>query len=356
MDPLSTKGFHHITMVSSDAPRTLAFYGDLLGLGLVKQTVNFDDPAAYHLYFGDEIGRPGTILTFFEWPHAGRGRWGVGGVHHLALGVATPEAQLKWKRRLMDAGVPVNGPIDRGYFISMYFSDPDGQILEIATAGPGYAIDEPPDALGSQLLVPPQERMPSGRDESAIAAATHTEPVPFVTPDMQLQGIHHISAITDDLGRAGEFYEQALGLRLVKKTFNQDDGKTEHYFWAAYDGQTVAPHSAMTLFGWAGSDYRARGGVGQTHHVAFRAQDAEQQANWREHLLSLGIQVTEVADRNYFESIYFHSPDGLLVEIATDGPGFSVDENVEALGTTLKLPAWLEGQRTQIEQTLVPLR
>jgi len=356
MRPLSTTGFHHITMVSSDAPRTLAFYGDLLGLGLVKQTVNFDDPAAYHLYFGDETGRPGTILTFFEWPKAGRGRWGVGGVHHLALGVATPEAQLKWKRRLVDAGVPVNGPIDRGYFISMYFADPDGQVLEIATVGPGYAIDEAPEALGRELLVPPQERMPSGRDESAIEAATHPEPVPVITPDMQLQGIHHISAITDDLERAGEFYEQALGLKLVKKTYNQDDGKTQHFFWAAYDGQIVAPHSSMTLFGWQGSDYRARGGVGQTHHVAFRADDAEQQGAWREHLLSLGIQATEVADRNYFESIYSRSPDGLLVEIATDGPGFSVDESADALGTTLKLPAWLEGRRTQIEQSLVPLR
>ncbi|HSG09712.1 MAG TPA: VOC family protein, partial [Longimicrobiales bacterium] len=102
---LSTRGFHHITMVSTDALRTLAFYRDVLGLDLVKKTVNFDDPGAYHLYFGDDGGRPGTILTFFEWPGSRRGRWGIGGVHHLALGVETPEAQLKWKRRLTDAGV-----------------------------------------------------------------------------------------------------------------------------------------------------------------------------------------------------------------------------------------------------------
>ncbi len=159
MKPLRTDGFHHITMVSTDAPRTLAFYGELLGLDLVKKTVNFDDPGAYHLYFGRDGGRPGTILTFFEWAHARRGHWGVGGVHHLALGVATPEAQLKWKRRLMDAGVAVSGPIDRGYFKSLYFEDPDGQILEIATAGPGYAIDEPADALGQTLVVPPKDRL-----------------------------------------------------------------------------------------------------------------------------------------------------------------------------------------------------
>ncbi|MDH3424242.1 MAG: VOC family protein, partial [Gemmatimonadota bacterium] len=156
--PLATSGFHHITMVSNDAPRTLSFYGELLGLGLVKKTVNFDDPSAYHLYFGDDEGRPGTILTFFEWRHAPRGHWGVGGVHHLALGVASPDGLLQWKRRLQDAGVSVTGPLDRGYFKSIYFADPDGQVLEIATASPGYAIDEPADALGRQLLVPPTER------------------------------------------------------------------------------------------------------------------------------------------------------------------------------------------------------
>ena len=110
---LSTRGFHHITMVSTDARRTRAFYGDLLGFDLVKKTVNFDDPGAYHLYFGRGAGDPGTILTFFEWPQARRGQWGIGGIHHLALSVATPEAQLKWKRRLSDAGVPVSGPIER---------------------------------------------------------------------------------------------------------------------------------------------------------------------------------------------------------------------------------------------------
>src|SRR5262245_38849608 len=138
-----TIGFHHITMVSADARRTLGFYRDLLGIGLVKRTVNFDDPGSYHLYFGDETGQPGTLLTFFEWPGARRGKWGVGGIHHLALGVSTKEAQLKWKRRLMDAGVAVTGPFNRGYFHSIYFADPDGQILEIATKGPGYDIDEP---------------------------------------------------------------------------------------------------------------------------------------------------------------------------------------------------------------------
>ncbi len=352
---LKTLGFHHITMVATNAPKTLAFYGELLGFDLVKKTVNFDDPGAYHLYFGRDGGRPGTILTFFEWAHARRGRWGVGGVHHLALGVESPEAQLKWKRRLTDAGVQVSGPIDRGYFRSLYFSDPDGQILEIATAGPGYAIDEPADSLGRELIEPPAERLPDGRDEAAIAALTHPEPVPVVTPDMTLDGIHHITGITDDLERASDFYQSALGLRLVKKTFNQDDAKTKHYFWANYEGSEVGAHSALTLFGWEGSRYVAGPGAGQTHHIAFRAADADEQAAWRDHLLSQGIDVTPVKDRTYFESIYFRAPDGMLLEIATDSPGFTVDEPPDALGESLKLPEWLEAERESIQKRLVPL-
>ncbi len=342
-------------MVSRDAARTLAFYGGLLGLDLVKRTVNFDDPGVCHLYFGSEYGQPGTILTFFEWAHARPGHAGVGGVHHLALGVATPEAQLKWKRRLVDAGVKVSGPIDRSYFMSMYFEDPDGQILEIATAGPGYAIDEAPDELGKKLLVPPVERMPENRDERASAAATHPEPVRTVSEDMKLQGIHHISGITDDLECASDFYAEALGLSLVKKTYNQDDGAVEHYFWAHYDGEHVAPNSSYTLFGWPGSSAVARPGAGQTHHFAFRAKDDDDQAAWREHLLSIGIDVSQVMERNYFRSIYFNAPDGQLLEIATDGPGFAVDESIESLGSALQLPSWLEPRRGEIQGALNPL-
>jgi glyoxalase family protein len=355
MTPKITRGFHHITMVSTHAPRTLAFYRDLLGLPLVKQTVNFDDPGAYHLYFGDEAGSPGTILTFFEWPRARRGGWGVGGIHHLALGVATAEAQLKWKRRLSDARVPVSGPYDRGYFQSIYFQDPDGQVLEIATAGPGYAIDEPMGALGEKLIRPPSDRLPEGRDEAGIRAALYPEPVPEVTPDMVLQGIHHITGITDDMARAHEFYEAALGLRLVKKTLNQDDARTEHWFWANYDGKEIGSHSALTLFGWPGATHLARPGAGQTHHIAFRASSGDEQLEWREHLLGMGIQVSPVLDRRYFQSIYFSAPDGLLLEIATDGPGFTRDEDAGALGRGLQLPPWLESRRGEIEAGLTPL-
>ena len=355
MSNLRTLGFHHITMVSSDARRTLEFYRDTLGLGLVKRTVNFDDPGSYHLYFGDHTGSPGTILTFFEWPHVPRGRWGVGGIHHLALGVETAEAQLKWKRRLMDHGIAVAGPLNRGYFKSIYFSDPDGQILEIATKGPGYAIDEPADALGRSVLIPPAAQLRGSRDDAAIRGLTHPEPVPTITPDMALQGIHHITGITGDIAQANDFYAEALGLALVKRSVNQDDPSTPHHFWASYDGQEIAPHSALTFFGWPTSDRRAYGGVGQTHHIAFRARDEEQQLEWRDHLRGMELDVTPVMDRTYFKSIYFRAPDGLLLEIATDGPGFAVDERTDRLGTELRLPAWLETERETIASNLVPL-
>jgi glyoxalase family protein len=355
MAKLITQGFHHITMVSGDARRTLSFYRDALGLGMVKQTVNFDDPGAYHLYFGDITGAPGTILTFFEWPNARRGRWGVGGIHHLALGVATPEAQLKWKRWLTDRGVRVSGPYNRGYFRSIYFQDPDGQILEIATEGPGFAIDEPADSLGQKLVIPPTAQLRGSRDEGAIEDQTHPEPLRAISPDMALLGIHHITGITTDVDRAGEFYAEALGLRLVKRSVNQDDPDTLHYFWANYNGERVSPHSDLTLFGWPNSGQMAQGGVGQTHHIAFRAANSEEQLAWREHLLGMGLTVSEVMDRTYFKSIYFRAPDGLLLEIATDGPGFAVDEEPEWLGQTLKLPAWLEADRDGITARLTPL-
>jgi glyoxalase family protein len=355
MPEFVTEGFHHVTMVSSNARRTLGFYRDVLGLGLVKQTVNFDIPDTYHLYFGDPTGSPGSLLTFFEWPHAGRGQWGVGGIHHVALGVNDAAEQLKWKRWLTDHDVDVTGPYERGYFKSIYFKDPDGQILEIATEGPGFAIDEPADALGQKLVQPKPQQLPDGRDEAAIRELTHPEPVPAIDERMALTGIHHVTGFTDDLAASDEFYSQTLGLRLIKKTVNQDDPDTYHFFWANYDGQRILPGSDMTLFGWPKTARRAREGTGQTHHVAFRSASVEQQAAWREHLLSLGYQVSDVMDRKYFKSIYFRSPDGLLHEIATDAPGFAVDEDAAHLGESLQLPSWLEPRREKILGSLAPL-
>jgi glyoxalase family protein len=256
----------------------------------------------------------------------------------------------------MDSGVPVSGPLNRGYFRSIYFADPDGQILEIATRGPGYGVDEPIDALGQSEVAPPADAQIRGhRDEAAIESLTHPEPVPEATADMALEGIHHITGITDDLVRTDEFFHRALGLRVIKKTFNQDDPSTKHWFWGSYDGRSIASHSALTFFGWPRGGRRAHGGVGQTHHIAFRASSEEQQREWREHLASSGIDVTPVVDRTYFRSVYFHAPDGLLCEIATDGPGFLIDEPKDELGHELRLPAWLEPERHHIASVLTPL-
>jgi glyoxalase family protein len=342
-------------MVSGDARRTLTFYRDVLGLGLVKKTVNFDDPSSYHLYFGDETGAPGTLLTFFEWKGLPRGAPGIGGVHHIAMGVEDLDAILQWKRRLLDHDVRVTGPINRGYFISLYFTDPDGQILELATRGPGYAVDEPDGILGRTVMMPDEAQLQQSMEGRAFADQGWPEPVTVVTPGMRIHGIHHVSAITDDMDAAHRFYTHALGLHRIKQTVNQDALDMPHHFWAHYDGETVTPGSSMTLFGYPAHYKHTRPGTGQTHHVAFRADNTEQQAEWREHLLGMGVRVSRVMDRTYFQSIYFNAPDGLLLEIATDGPGFAVDEPADQLGEVLALPAWMEGEREQLEKGLVAL-
>ena len=322
MKSLSTLGFHHITLVSGDSRRTVAFYRDLLGLSVVKDAGESSDPNAYRLYLGDETGTPGTLVTFVERRTGPHGRPGVGGVHHLAMGVGTSDAQLKWKRYLTGRGVPVSGPMPRGYFTSLYFRDPDGQVLEIATAGPGYAYDEPIEALGQRVMMPRDQQLRGGRDERLIHLTTNADPVPAITPDMKLTGIHHVTGMTDDIERASDFYEEALGLSVVKKSVNQDDPETPHWFWANYDGTRVLPHSSWTLFGWTPRHPHARAGVGQTNHVAFRATDAEELRAWQDHLHTMDLDVSAVIDSPYFSSINFAAPDGQLLEIATDGPGF----------------------------------
>lgn len=317
--PMVTKGFHHIAMVSRNVDRTADFYGKVLGLTqLHRLNAGASDPERYRLIMGDRAGSPGSLLAFYEWPDAPRGRWGVGGIHHLALGVVDEGAQLKWKRWLTDHGVRVGGPYNRGWFRSIYFQDPDGQILEIATEGPGFDLDEPMDALGQKLVQPPAAQLPGGRNEAEIEEMTHPEPVAHVSPDMVLRGIHHITGITADVDQMGRFYEAALGLRLVKRSYNQDDPDTLHYFWANYDGTRILPHSDLTMFGWPRSAQRATSGAGQTHHIAFRAPGSVELGAWRDHLLGLGLQVSPITERGLFQSIIFQAPDGLLMEMATD--------------------------------------
>ncbi|MEJ2750183.1 MAG: VOC family protein [Anaerolineae bacterium] len=353
---MTIQGLHHITLVTNNAQRNVDFYTGVLGLRLVKKTVNFDDPAAYHLYYGDETGQPGTAVTFFEWPHSPQGRPGIGGTHHLALAVADYDGLLKWKRRLTDLNIAVTGPLDRHYFTSIYFRDPDGVILEIATQGPGFTVDEDAANLGSEFRAPPEQMMIDNRDEARIKATTWPEPVPEITADMALQhGMHHITAIGSDIQRTHAFFGELLGMQRVKMTSNFDDPSSAHWYWGVDNGR---PGTLITYFERHLADKRyhtVRMGAGQTHHFALAVADEAAQLEFREKLLRAGIRVTPVIDRIYFKSIYTNDPDGHIVEIATAGPGFLIDEDAAELGTTLQLPPWLEPHRTEIEASLTPI-
>lgn len=334
----------------SNAKRTADFYTKVPGLKLVKKTVNFDAVNTYHLYFGDDEGMPGSLLTFFEWPDAPKGQWGIGTTHHLALIVESEEALLKWKRRLTDHGVKVTGPYDRRYFRSIYFTDPDGLILEIATRNPGWTIDEPLEQLGTNVLLPPEEITHRGRNEEQIAVTTWPEPVQKISEGMRLHRLHHITAISSDIFRTTDFYTEVLGFKVVKRTVNFDDTAWPHFYYAVGD---YAPGTVITYFGYGPNAMRdGHIGMGLTHHFAFAVKDEETQREWRDKLLSHDLQVTQVLDRRYFKSIYFNDPDGHILEIATVGPGFLVDEEKSVLGTTLQLPPWLESNRIRIEQEL----
>lgn len=308
---MKTAGFHHVALVTADLSRSIAFYEELLGLPVA--------PGAGRVAV---LGSgPGSLVMLSESRDGGRGFAGLGGVHHVAFGTSSEAVQLMWKRRLVDAGVAVSGPYDRGWFHSIYFRDPDGQVLEIATAGPGYARDEDPARLGEEVIMPGAGQIRGNRDERQIAGRTHDAPVHTISEDMRLHGIHHVTGFTSDVAETDLFYQRALGLRLVKRSVNQDDGRTPHWFWARYEDGHVAPHSSLTMFGsWSEGGAMARyhgmrSGIGQAHHVAFRATDSAELDAWESHLRSLSLEVARVSDSPY-ESIRFRAPDGMLFDIA----------------------------------------
>lgn len=312
-----TAGIHHVGLVTADMGHARHFYGELMGL-----TAHADLPEragrGAEMVFGDPAGKPGSLVRVVERRGEKRGRPGIGGVHHVAFGVTDEEALLRWKRWLTGHGHRVAGPYDRGYFTSIYFNDPDGQILEIATAGPGYATDEPAEELGRELTVPPRRIVRGYRDEAMIAALTHPEPVSAITTEMAFDGIHHISGITDDLSAAGDFYETVLGLRLIKKTTNRDDPNQLHYFWARYEDGEVEPHSSFTLFGWPDGWNQVREGVGQTAYVAYRAVDDEELRAWTGRLRALGVESAPVMEGGITRGLRIQAPDGFVVEIVSD--------------------------------------
>ncbi len=305
-------GIHHITAIAGDASRNLDFYTRVLGLRLVKKTVNFDDPGTYHLYFGDEVGTPGTILTFFPWAHAAKGRNGVGLAQQTMFRV--PEAAIGyWTHRFVERGVSHDAIEKRFGQSVLQFTDPDGMSLALV----GVAGAEAETAW-------------TGSDVPAEDA---------------IRGFYGIRLLLEDAKRTGAILTDVLGFAEAGS-----EGPVTRFVAKGTDtGGVVEIREAKGFL--AGNM-----GRGSVHHVAFRAATDEEQAEMRKKLVeNHRIHATEQMDRNYFRSIYFREPGGVIFEIATDQPGFAVDEPVASLGQALKLPDFLEGQRKEIEAMLQPL-
>ena len=306
-----TTGIHHVTAIGGEPQRNVDFYVGLLGLRMVKKTVNFDDPETYHLYYGDGAGTPGSIMTFFPWAGAPQGRIGAGQLTVTSFSI--PAGSLGyWTERLIEHGVRFEKPSGRFGETVLTFADPDGLRLEIvASADDG------------------REPWQDG-------------PLPA---ELAVRGFHHVTLSEQDPSRTAKLMTETLGFRRVE----EDGGR---YRFEAGDG---GPGNTVDVVDRSG-DPRGRMGVGTVHHVAFRVPDEEGQLELREEIAALGYNVTPVLDRNYFRSIYFREPGGVLFEIATDPPGFAVDEESEHLGENLKLPPWLESRRDQLEEPLPPVR
>ena len=303
---------HHVTAIAGDPQRNLDFYADTLGLRLVKLTVNFDDPGTYHLYFGDETGRPGSILTFFPWPGGERGRQGTGQIGTVSL--AVPAASLgHWIERLLSRGVKYEGPTRRFDERVLAFADPDGLLLEVVATARVDRVEP-----------------------------WHGGPVPA---EHAVRGIHAVTIWEDGDRGTADFLSERLGHRLIG-----EEGNRVRFESASEGAGTVVDLRRVPGF-WAGGI-----GVGTVHHVAFRTDSEATQVSHRARLEAAGVDVTPVIDRHYFRSVYFHEPGGVLFELATDPPGFTLDEPAESLGSALRLPPRLELMREGIERTLPPLR
>lgn len=310
-------GIHHVTAIATDPQTNLDFYAGLLGMRLVKRTVNFDDPGTYHLYYGDETGRPGTILTFFPWPLARRGSRGAGQATAVAL--AVPEGSLGWwSRRLSAAGVVHQDPVERF----------DGEVL--------VALD--PDGMRVELIADPA---------ATTGAPWSGSPVP------ERHAVRSVHSVTLTVARpepTAELLTAGLGLR--PPTGNAGDGEGGRLRFESPSDTGVGTRVDLVE---ARDPAPGRIAAGSIHHVAWRAADDDDQLAWRRRLIERGLHPTEVLDRSYFHSIYFREPGGVLFEIATDGPGFATDEPVAELGEELRLPPWLAPRRPEIAERLPEL-
>lgn len=303
-------GLHHVTAIASNPQHNVDFYTELLGLRLIKRTVNFDDPGTYHFYFGDDTGTPGTILTFFPWPHVSRGTMGVGETSATAFGVPAESLDF-WEKRLLAAHVPVEREDSRFGHTVLRFTDLDGMKLELVGQIGG------PEARPARTSNVPREHSITGFFGVTLCEA----------------GFERTAAVLEKMG------------------FWQAGVEGNRYRFSAM-GHALGSHidvlvQPQLMYG--------RMGAGSVHHIAFRAPGDDAQLQWRAELKELNLDVTPVLDRMYFHSIYFREPGGVLFEIATDPPGFMTDEPAETLGEALQLPPWYESKRKLIEQVLPPV-
>jgi catechol 2,3-dioxygenase-like lactoylglutathione lyase family enzyme len=304
-------GIHHITAIAGNPQTNLDFYAGLLGLRLVKLTVNYDDPTTYHLYYGDGAGHPGTILTFFPWPSAPKGRRGAGQVTETAF--AIPEDAMDfWIARLTGRAVAFDGPFDRFGEKVIAFSDPDGMRIElVATA------------------------------TADVGRAYESGPVPL---KFAIRGFHSATLTEADRRPTASLLTETMGFKAVAQDGNR-------FRYAADSGESARIVDVLE----SPHERQGRVLVGSVHHIAWRTPDDVQQLAWLDQLSKLHHGVSPVMDRQYFHSIYYREPGNILFEIATDPPGFAVDEAPEALGSRLVLPAWLEPDRRRLEAVLPPL-
>lgn len=304
-------GIHHVTAIAGPARRNLDFYTRVLGLRLVKKTVNFDDPGTYHFYFGDSHGSPGSILTFFPWEHVAPGRNGVGSTSEIAFRV--PEASLGyWTHRFIEQGVE-HGVLEKRFGQSVLtFKDPHGTSLSLVGVANADA-------------------------ENAWAAGN-------IPTEHAIRGLEGVTLLVENGEPTGAILTDVLGFQEVAR-----EGSLVRYKSDATIGATVDIRSV-------GGFLPGRMGGGSVHHVAFRAaNDADQEKMVKKLAEKHGLHTTEQKDRNYFRSVYFREPGSILFEIATDAPGFAVDEAEDRLGSELKLPAFLEPRRSAIETHLPEL-
>ena len=304
----SILGIHHITAIAGDPDRNIDFYTRLLGLRLVKITVNFDDPASYHLYYGDGSGHPGTILTFFVWSGAGRGRIGNNQVTTSSFAIPRGAAQY-WRERFRAHSIEFEVPEERFGDRLIAIPDPDGLRLELI--------------------------------ESDLADRSYVWEGSDVPPDASIKGFHGATLSEMPCERTARLLTNTMGLRFTGNEQNR----------YRYQVPGVGPAKTIDVVCVPGG-VEGRVAVGTVHHIAFRTRNDEEQTAWLSELKRLGYHLSPVMDRVYFHSIYYREPGGILFEIATDPPGFTLDEPLDRLGTTLKLPPWFESHRREIEASL----